>query len=98
MSAAVPTSLASGTIMCCYVVTVCYDGKKEFVIGTFHIPRHDTEAETEKAAFSAATLRIDQFFADHFPSGVPRPTVLKATLGHQTFIPDDYEWRRGRET
>ena len=84
----------SGGYVCCFVVEAEYPGKKRFFVGTFATPRLSTEQETEAAAMSQAQAELDRFAALHLPDGTPPPCAIRARLGHMTFVPDDYEWRR----
>ena len=85
-----------GTQVCSYVVRACYPGKKPFLIGTFSIPRGPTFHETEVAAEKEMDAAVARFFRDCYPDGTKPPLSVKAHLGSVTFVPDDYEWRRGR--
>lgn len=88
--------LRSGDVVCSYIIEVSYPGKEPFYVGSFTVPRASTEQETERQAMALSVDALRKFFDDHFPDAVPEPTVVSVRLGSYTFVPDDYDWRRGK--
>ena len=86
--------MTSGHTNCTYIIIAKHEGKEPVSIGTFTLPRAATAQETEAAAKRGAEADVHKFYGAHLPDGTPRPTVVDVRLGHMTFIPDDYEWRR----
>lgn len=78
-----------------FVAEVGYAGKKPMFVGTFRMDRAATEEEQIAAAEACVGDKVEAFWREHFPDNSPAPAVLSVRLGYMTFVPDDYEWRRG---
>lgn len=86
----------TGSQVCRYTAQIQYEGKTalEAYCPEMNIPRAPTWHETEARALAEAERQVAAMWQRCFPDGTPLPRVTGVRLGHMTFVPDDYEWRR----